>query len=200
MPVVTIPSSLISSGAGGGEWVLLSTKTASGTSTIDFSTSGGDFDNTTYKDYKWVLRNLYFGGMGTTDDVFFRTAVDANGTTIRSGTADYLYKYTHMDNSDPPSEDQNHDLAHSSIQLVNDVNNPVSKLGLSGEIILYDATATDHDKEFHYTVSSQSQTDGQVFQHGYGKSNSNSPITGISFDAAGNVTYDTGEILMFGRA
>lgn len=66
-----------------GDWVLLDTKTASASATLDFTSDV----TSTYRTYKFVISNLYPATFNA--DIWMRTSTN-NGSSYDSGAADYF--------------------------------------------------------------------------------------------------------------
>lgn len=122
---LTITDTTITAQAGR---VLLATKTASASATLDFT----EFDNATYRRYEFELENV----KPATDSVsfYFRTSTNS-GSTYDAGASDYAHGQS---GTSAASATTGASLGASAILLNTSVTigNAASEYGLSGELVL----------------------------------------------------------------
>ena len=180
------------SGVGGGSLNLISTQTASSSSTIDF-TSGID---STYKEYifKWI--NIHPSADQVRFNVNFRdgsTAYDATKTTT-------WFQAEHLeDGSSSALEYQSgNDLAQSTgVQIISGNVGNANDENISGILHLFDPSSTTFVKHFisRNIGPTHNEACNDVFCAGY--CNTTSAIDGVQFSfASGNI--DSGIIKLYG--
>ena len=187
------------SGLSGGSMTLLSTQTASSSSTISF-TSGID---STYKEYIFKFIDIHAGTQNAKFQVGFRdggTDYDATKTTTLFGA----YQYED-DNDQALGYRSSRDLAQSTsfqdlIQyaLISDGNDSC----LVGTLHLFDPSSTTFVK--HFIATTNSVNDGNGSDRDYtdncfiaGYCNTTTAIDGVQFKmSSGNI--DSGTIKLYG--
>ena len=183
------------SGVGGGSLSLLSTQTASSSSTISFA-SGID---STYKEY--IVK--FFDVHPATDN---NTSTNYFLVNFRDGSTDYdatktttIFRAYHFeDNSTQAlSYETDHDLAQStSFQRIAQGMGNDNDQCLSGTLHLFDPSSTTFVKHFKSRISNaENQSAIDTFVAGYG--NTTSAIDAVQFKfLAGNI--DSGTIKLYG--
>ena len=180
------------SGVGGGSLVLISTQTASSSSTIDF-TSGID---STYKEYIFKFFNIHPSNDQVRFNVNFRdgsTAYDATKTTT-------WFQAEHLeDGSSSALEYQSgNDLAQSTgVQIISGNVGNANDENISGILHLFDPSSTTFVKHFIATLNVYDQGDYSINPRIAGYFNTTSALTGLDFKmSSGNI--DSGVIKMYG--
>ena len=180
------------SGVGGGSLVLISTQTASSSSTIDF-TSGID---STYKEYIFKFINIHPASDGTHLQVGFRdggSSFDATMTTtfFRAGHAedDGETYFAYRTDSD---------LAQStSAQRIGIFVGNDNDQCCSGELKLFDPSNTTFVKHFIARTSNTYYVDYHQDEYIAGYCNVTAAIDGVQFSmSSGNI--DSGVIKLYG--
>ena len=180
------------SGVGGGSLVLISTQTASSSSTIDF-TSGID---STYKEYIFKFFNIHPSADQVRFNVNFRdgsTAYDATKTTS-------WFQAEHLeDGSSGVLEYQSgNDLAQSTgVQIISGNVGNANDENISGILHLFNPSSTTFVKHFFSRIIGPTSNEAcnDVFCAGY--CNTTSAIDGVQFSfASGNI--DSGVIKLYG--
>ena len=178
--------------ANAGGLVSLSTQTASGSSSIDF-TSGID---STYKEYMFLFNNIH----PSVNDALFQFNLSTDGTNfnVTKTTTFFLANHNEEDNATGLSYFATRDLAQSTDdqRIMWEMQNDNDDAG-AGIMHLFDPSSTTFIK--HFLVNTQYKSNpnysNNLFVSGYG--NTTSAITGIRFKlTSGNI--DTGVIQMFG--
>ena len=176
----------------GGALNLISTQTASSSSTLDF-TSGID---STYKEYIFKFINVHPATDNTHFTVNFRdggTDYDATKTTNC-----FRAQHTEDDGTTDLSYKAGLDLAQSTafLDIVDNVGNANDE-GSSGTLHLFDPSNTTFVKHF-LIVTSSSNYEDQIFNpYVAGYCNTTSAIDGVQFKmSSGNI--DSGVIKMYG--
>ena len=175
-----------------GKPILLSTATASSSSSIEF-TSGID---STYDVYKWEFINMH----PATDNVRFEMNLSIdNGSNYNVTKTTTMFQAFHSEaDTSNLSYEGDHDLAQSTSnqRITFDLGNG-SDESFSGNMFLFSPSSTTYVKHFistgnTYKSSNRSQN---TFMAGY--ANTTSALTNIKFQmSSGNI--DDGKILMFG--
>ena len=180
------------SGVGGGSLVLISTQTASSSSTIDF-TSGID---STYKEYIFKFFNIHPSADQVRFNVNFRdgsTAYDATKTTS-------WFQAEHLeDDSATALEYQSgNDLAQSTgVQIISGFVGNANDENISGTLHLFDPSNTTFVKHFMSRFAGMigGNYAGDQFSAGY--VNTTTALTRVKFAlTSGNIT--SGTIKMYG--
>jgi len=174
----------------GGAMKLISEQTASGSSSISF-TSGID---STYRTYMFKFINIHPSSAGT---FTFNMSTDGGSTYAVTKTSTFFY--ARQNESGTPtglSYETGYDLAQStSYQILTDsvpVNNDDSA---SGYLHLFNPSSTNYVK--HFLANMNNTYSIECFITGYG--NTTSAINAIDFKfASGNI--DSGTIKMYGIA
>ena len=176
----------------GGAMTLLSTQTASSSSTLDF-TSGID---STYKEYIFKWYDIH----PATDNVDFQinfrdgsSAYDATKTTT-------MFRSWHLedDSSTGLGYDDGRDLAQSTgvLQIAYDIGNDNDQ-SASGYLNLYDPSNTTFVKHFISRCNFTHYQDYQIDQYTAGYCNVTAAIDGVQFSmSSGNI--DSGVIKLYG--
>jgi len=180
------------SAVSGGAWTLLSTSTASSSSSISI-TSGLD---STYDVYCFRFYNLH----PATNNIKFQYNFTTDGTNFNvSKTTTFFLAYHAEDNSATAhSYDANSDLANGTgyQYFGNDVGNDNDQ-GVSGYMYLFSPSSTTYVKHFSTETSVANQADLMVNVYTAGYCNTTSAITGVDFKAtSGNI--DSGVIKLYG--
>ena len=181
------------SGVGGGSLVLISTQTASSSSTIDF-TSGID---STYKEYIFKFTDIHPASDNVTFQVGFRdgsTDYDATKTTTFFRT----YHYEGGDNSAALEYTAAQDLAQSTdFQNLSEGTGNDNDQSCSGFLHLFDPSNTTFVKHFFARIHNAHALNfpENIFVAGY--CNVTAAIDGVQFKfSSGNI--DTGTIKLYG--
>ena len=180
------------SGIGGGAMALISTQTASSSSTISF-TSGID---STYKEYIFEYINVHPATDGADFQVNFRdgsTAYDATKTTTV-----FLANHNEDGTGAVLEYKASNDLAQStSFQNLAESVGADNDQCISGQLHLFDPSSTTFVKHFLSTTNNyDSGNNSQVF-HVSGYCNTTTAIDGVQFKMdSGNI--DAGTIKMYG--
>ncbi len=178
-------------GVSGGAPVLLATKTASASATLDFT----EFNNSIYSRYKFVLKNV----KPSTDSVYLMLRLSTNdGSSYDSGASDYQYNTLSREMSGNTSSSSS---AATSVVLTptggsSTIGNATNEKGVQAEIDLMNAAVTNRAFIYgHYLLDNGS---GDIV-HGHvsGRRNTDQDTTGLRFlFSSGNIA--SGTIEMFG--
>ena len=180
------------SGIGGGSMALISTQTASSSSTISF-TSGID---STYKEYIFKYIGVHPATDGANFQVNFRdgsTAYDATKTTTV-----FLANHNEDDSGTVLEYKASNDLAQStSFQNLAESAGADNDQCVSGYLCLYNPSSTTFVKHFiSETNNADSGNNSQIF-YVSGYNNTTAAIDGVQFKfSSGNI--DSGTIKMYG--
>ena len=182
--VTAVPEGIIE----GGNMVLLSTQTASASSSISF-TSG---ITSTYKEYMFIFNNIHPASSG----IFtFNMSTDGGSTYAVTKTSTFFY--SRQNESSSPAEisyEAGYDLAQStSYQNLTDVFGTNSDDSCSGYLHLFAPSSDTYVKQFLATVNNTYSIEN--FIAGYG--NTTSAINAVDFKFSSGNT-DDGTIQMFG--
>jgi hypothetical protein len=189
--VTAVPSGAVE----GGNMVLLSTQTASASSSISFTTG----IDSTYKEYMFIFNNIHPSGDGLSFEVNFSTDGGSNYNVTKTSThficgqreddtGNYLYYTT------------SYDLAQSTAnQVIFETGDGDSDSSLSGTFFLFNPSSTTYVKHFISEIQGVSNGTPNYSWHpfvaGYG--NTISAINAVRFSInSGNI--DAGTIQMFG--
>ncbi len=175
--------------ASGGDRVLLATKTASASATLDFT----EFDNAVYRRYEFELENV----KPATDNVsfYFRTSTNA-GSTYDAGASDYAHGQSGTSAS---SATTGASLGASAILLNTAVTigNAASEYGLSGELVLTGAPSAAVFTELRGMVTYWNTAGAMVQLELGGARLSAADVDAVRFlFSSGNIA--SGTIRMFG--
>lgn len=121
----------INSTASGGDWVKISSQTASASATIDFTTL-----STTYRDFVVVLSNIV--AATDTANLLLRTSTDG-GSTYDSGASNY--RWTSMLLSDAAVSAMTGNTADTSIRVASN-NGTGTRESLSGQVRIHNPQGT----------------------------------------------------------
>jgi hypothetical protein len=180
------------SGIGGGSMALISTQTASSSSTISF-TSGID---STYKEYIFKYIGVHPATDGANFQVNFRdgsTAYDATKTTTV-----FLANHNEDGSGAVLEYKASNDLAQSTgFQNLAESVGADNDQGASGHLHLFDPSSTSFVKHFLSTTNNyDSGNNAQVFYVG-GYCNTTTAIDGVQFKfSSGNI--DSGVFKLYG--
>jgi len=180
------------SGLAGGGLNLISTQTASGSSTLDF-TSGID---STYKEYIFKFINIH----PSVNDALFQFNLSTDGTNfnVTKTTTFFMAYHNEEDNTAALAYFATRDLAQSTDdqRIMWEMQNDNDDAGV-GTMHLFEPSSTTFVKHFIVTTQYKSNPNysNNLFVAGYG--NTTSAITGVRFKlTSGNI--DTGVIKMYG--
>jgi hypothetical protein len=177
----------------GGNMVLLSTQTASASSSISFTTG----IDSTYKEYMFVFNNIH-PATGSPAFQFNLSTDGGSNYNVTKTTTFFNSRHNEADTETSLSYDTGSDLAQStSYQRVCGQINSDSDTCYSGIFFLYNPSSTTFVKHFIANGSLVDDQDANVsdFMAGYG--NTTSAINAIDFKmSSGNI--DDGTIQMFG--
>ena len=182
------------SGVGGGSLVLISTQTASSSSTIDF-TSGID---STYKEYIFKFIDIHPATDNADFTVNFRdggSSYDATKTTTA-----FQAQHNEAGNDSTLSYDTGDDLAQSTsaqkLTAGGGIGNDNDQ-SLSGTLHLFDPSSTTFVKHFISTTNCYNNTDYSINTFVAGYCNVTAAIDGVQFAmSSGNI--DAGVIKLYG--
>ena len=180
------------SGIGGGAMALISTQTASSSSTISFTTG----IDSTYKEYIFKYIGVHPSSDGQNFQVNFRdgsTAYDATKTTTV-----FLANHNEDDSGTVLEYKASNDLAQStSFQNLAESAGADNDQCVSGYLCLYNPSSTTFVKHFiSETNSADSGNNSQIF-YVSGYNNTTAAIDGVQFKfSSGNI--DSGTIKMYG--
>ena len=178
---------------GGGGLVLLSTQTASASSSISFTTG----IDSTYDEYIFKFINIH----PATDNVTFQFNLSTDGGSnynVTKTTTVFNTQHNEADNSTQVSYQSGHDIAQGTgyQSLTRNTGNGNDE-SVSGHLFLFSPSSTTFVKHFISETNSyfgNNQTE-RLFIAGYG--NTTSAINAIDFKmSSGNI--DDGTIQMFG--
>ena len=181
------------SGVGGGSLVLISTQTASSSSTIDF-TSGID---STYKEYVFKFIDIH----PATNGAFFQFNMSAdsgsNYNVTKTTTSFYAY-HTESGSASALTYDTGQDLAQGTgfQNLLYAISNDNDSTG-SGELRIFDPSSTTFVKHFIATSNTAANSPYSINFHYGGYGNTTSAVDAIQFKMdTGNI--DSGTIKLYG--
>jgi hypothetical protein len=177
---------------GGGGLNLISTATASGSASIEF-TSGID---STYDIYLFEMVNLAVDTDDRNITLNFSTDGGSNYNVTKTTTS---FRAIHTEDDVSASLDYraNADLAQSTAnQTIGEAQEGEADSNLGGRIYLFNPSSTTYVKHFMYTLSQTGNVN--ELSNGYfaGYANTTSAINGVKF--FGNSTTITGTIRMYG--
>ena len=181
------------SGVTGSSLVLLSTQTASSSSTISF-TSGLD---STYKEYIFKFYNIHPSG----DDVVFSFQASTDGGSNYNTTATTTF-FRGLHNESDSSSAISYETSHDEAQTTGIIDVEASIGGdndqcANGTMQIFNPSSTTFVKHFIYNGVSVSSGDYAVDTYTAGYFNTTSAINAIQFSfASGNI--DAGTIKMYG--
>ena len=185
----------VPSGVGGGAMALISTQTASSSSTISF-TSGLD---STFQEYVFEFINIHPGTAETS--LTFNMSADSGSNYNVTKTTTFFRANHREDNGGTPSVEYRNsdDLAQSTnFQPLSAVNGAGNDESISGTLHLFNPSSTTFVKHFlgntnAYQIN-QDQTNHSYFS-GYG--NTTSAVDAVQFKmSSGNI--DSGTIKLYG--
>jgi hypothetical protein len=179
--------------AGAGDMVLISSQTASASASISF-TSGID---STYKEYVFYFVNIH---PATNNIKFtFNMSTDSGASYNVTKTTTFFQAYHEENDTDTGlSYSAGEDLAQGTgfQSLAQNVGNGADE-SVSGSLTLFNPSSTTYVKHFISRVSNYEEANRifDCFSAGYG--NTTSAVNAIQFQiSSGNI--DDGKILMFG--
>lgn len=182
----------MNSGATAPEWaavqgrVLLATKTASASATLDFT----EFDNATYRWYEFDLDNV----KPATDATDFYARVSTNGgSSYNAGASDYSWTYGGTGSVALTQADG----ADGHMQIATNIGNAAAEFGVSGRLILLSAGSATAYTRLLSQIGYDSSA-GEGFQlTGLGRRLAAEDTDAIRFlFSSGNIT--SGTIRMYG--
>jgi hypothetical protein len=183
------------SGVSGSSLVLLSTQTASSSSTISF-TSGID---STYKEYVFKFINIHPSASGDGNKFQFNFSIDSGSNYNVSKTTTATRAHHYEDDSETGLDyHASGDLAQSTnFQSITEGLNNDNDHGASGTMLLFDPSNTTFVK--HFIAETSSIRPGNInyryMSSGYG--NTTSAINAVQFKiSSGNI--DSGTIKLYG--
>jgi hypothetical protein len=186
--ITSLPASV-----SGGAWTLLSTQTASSSSTVDF-TSGID---STYKEYIFKFINMH----GDSDAQFKFQANASGGSGFNETITSTLFRAYHLESGSATglgyqtSGDQTQGTSYNSVFFSGKSGDNDSSG--SGTLHLFDPSNTTFVKHFISSTVHVNPTVGPVQTLVSGYFNTTSAIDEISFKMhSGNI--DSGTIIMYG--
>ena len=180
------------SGVSGGSLVLISTQTASSSSTIDF-TSGID---STYKEYQFHFTDIHPATDNVDFMVLFRDGSSAFDATVTSSSFDAYHN--EADDATGLAYNTGMDLAQatSGQKLIEDQGNDNDQCG-SGILYLFDPSSTTFVKHFIARTRNTHHGDYTADEFVAGYCNVTAAIDGVQFKfSSGNI--DAGTIKMYG--
>jgi hypothetical protein len=177
----------------GGNMVLLSTQTASASSSISFTTG----ITSTYKEYMFIFNNIH----PSTDTVHFTFNLSTDSGSnynVTKTTTYFLAKHNEADTDTGFAYDTGADLAQStSYQIMATFIGADNDQSLSGTLHLFNPSYTTYVKHFLSAVNICEESDTSLNSRVGGYANTTSAINAIDFKfASGNI--DAGTIQMFG--
>jgi len=177
-----------------GQPVLLSTATASSSSSIEF-TSGID---STYDIYQFEFVNIASNTNAVQFQINFSTDSGSNYNVTKTGTLFYSY-HKEDDSSTIFEYNTSHDIAQGTgfMAIAVGDNDEENDYALSGELYLFNPSSTTFVKHFMSRINQVHYNDASAdnFVAGYG--NTTSAVDAIQFKAAsGNI--DSGTIKLYG--
>ena len=184
---------LSSNATGGGSLVLLSTQTASSSSTISF-TSGID---STYKEYIFKFYNIHPSGDGSNGVFQFQTDTGTNTNYNQTITSTYFIAY-HNENGSEQSlgYSTGGDQAQgTAFQYIGSGDNQ-SDSGISGYLHLFNPSSTTFVKHFFGQTINDPSSYAQV-EYFSGYFNTTTALTRVQFKMASG-TIDSGTIKLYG--
>jgi len=187
--VTSVPSGAVE----GGSMVLLSTQTASGSSSISFTTG----IDSTYKEYMFIFNNIHPATNGT----YFQFNLSTDGGSnynVTKTTSFFQARHNEADTETSLSYMTGNDLAQStSYQRVSHSTRNDSDTCYSGNFFLYNPSSTTFVKHFIANGSSVDDQSSNISDFMAGYANTTSAINAIDFKmSSGNI--DDGTIQMFG--
>ena len=180
------------SGLSGGSMNLISTQTASSSSTISF-TSGID---STYDEYQIHFIDVH--GSNDDENLQFNMTTDGTNFNVTKTTTYFVAYHNEAGNDTDLTYETNRDLAQSTgFQNLNDRLGADNDQCVAGVFKLFNPSSTTFVKHYLCTSSAYQAPDynKQAFSAGYG--NTTSAITGIQFKMSAG-TIDTGTFKLYG--
>jgi len=178
--------------AGGENFVLLTSQTASASSSIDFTSS----IDSTYKVYLFKYINCHPSIDSNDFQVNFSTDGGSNYNVVKTTTFFQAY-HSEADDSGLGINTGGDLSQSSSAQFLTEDTGSDNDQGVSGNLYLYNPSGTSYVKPFNAVTQNAQQTDysQNVYVAGYG--NTTSAINAVRFSfSSGNI--DDGKILMYG--
>jgi hypothetical protein len=177
-----------------GARVLLATKTASASATLDFT----EFDNATYKWYEFEFEDL----LPATDATILRLRTSTNGgSSYDAAGSDYSYGNVMMEDGGTPANDNA--SAAAFINLIggsfSGIGNAAGELGVRGTVKIYGAGSATSKTTVMGSVSGESSISRLVGSTIFGRRNAAQDTDAVRFlFSSGNIT--SGTIRMYGIA
>ena len=187
---LTISGTTISSGAR----VLLATKTASASATLDFT----EFNNATYRWYEFELEDI----LPATDATVLRLRTSTNGgSSYDAGASDYSYGNMMMEDGGTPQNDNSNAATHINLigGTYSGIGSAAGELGVRGTIKIYGAGSAASKTTVLGNVSGENSISRLVGSTIFGRRNAAQDTDAVRFlFSAGNIT--SGTIRMYGLA
>jgi len=182
------------SGLSGGAMNLISTQTASSSSTISF-TSGID---DTYDEYVFKFYNIHPSQDGSTFFSFNMSVDSGSNYNVAKTTTDFYAYHNEGGSSSGIYYDPNYDLAQGTgFQYLADNSGGDNDQALSGTLHLFNPSSTTFVKHFISTTNVAQVADYSVAFYAAGYGNTTSAVDAIQFKmSAGNI--DSGVIKLYG--
>jgi len=186
--ITSLPASI-----SGGGMTLISTQTASSSSTISF-TSGID---STYDEYVFKFYNMHPSANG--NQFQFNMTTDGSNYNVTKTSTMFYSVHKEDDSNQGLSYGASYDLAQSTnFQALTDSTSNDNDGSTSGELFIFSPSSTTFVKHFIATTNSLfsgGTYSWQEFTAGYG--NTTSAVTGVQFKySSGNI--DSGVIKLYG--
>ena len=182
------------SGLSGGSMNLISTQTASSSSTISF-TSGID---DTYDEYVFKFYDIHPSQDGSTFFSFNMSVDSGSNYNVAKTTTDFYAYHNESDSDSGITYDASYDLAQGTgFQYLADNSGGDNDQALSGTLTLYNPSSTTFVKHFISTTNVAQVVDYSVAFYAAGYGNTTSAVDAIQFKmSAGNI--DSGVIKLYG--
>jgi hypothetical protein len=174
-----------------GNMVLISSQTASASSSISFTTG----IDSTYKEYQFHLINVHCN----TDDTTLGLNFTTDGTNFNVTKTTTFFRATQKEDGTSTGLNYrtNADLAQStSDQVIGEAQEGESDSNISGILTLFNPSSTTYVKHFIMNVSCTGNSNLMENAYIAGYANTTSAVTGVRF-AGGGTTLD-GTILLYG--
>ena len=180
---------LFEDAAGGGAWTLLTTATASNSSTLVFTSS----INSTYDAYVFIMTELV--PAADNKDLKMRTSTDA-GSSYDDGGSDYVYTAVNAENASF-SYSAITSAGGSEFHLSNNGGSADGTTALNGQVILYKPSGTTKT-EIHWKFGG-GRADGTIDMiNGVGYRDSAADVDAVQFYFSSSTNTTSGKIRMYG--
>ena len=192
--ITALPSS-----ANAGKMTLLSTQTASSSSSLSFvNGSNGVVLDSTYKVYKFVFKNIHSSATGANALFQFQGSINTGSSYGVAITSTAFWAYHSEADATAFSYDVNDDLAQStSYQNLSNRNHNDNDSNMSGELWLYNPSSTTYVKHFMATTNNMHPQPMSLNERIGGYFNTTSGIDAIDFKF-NTGTIDDGTISLYG--